>query len=101
MAIYHCAMQVIGRSSNRRTNSAVAAAAYRSGSKIYDEWRGITEDYRRKKEVVYSEIMLPDNAPEAFKDRATLWNSVEMFETRKNAQLAREIEVSLPVELDL
>ncbi|MCC8044311.1 MAG: MobA/MobL family protein [Clostridiales bacterium] len=101
MAIYHCAMQVIGRSSNRRTNSAVAAAAYRSGSQIYDEWRGKNEDYRRKKEVVYSEIMLPDNAPEAFKDRATLWNSVELFETRKNAQLAREIEVSLPVELDL
>ncbi|MCD7762425.1 MAG: MobA/MobL family protein [Lachnospiraceae bacterium] len=45
--------------------------------------------------------MLPDNASEAFKDRAILWNSVEFFETRKNAQLAREIEVSPPVELNL
>ncbi len=47
--------------------------------------------FKKIKELpVYSEIMLPDNAPEAFKDRATLWNSVEMFETRKNAQLARD-----------
>lgn len=66
-----------------------------------NEWSGITADYRRKKGVVYSEIMLPANAPASFYDRATLWNSVEMCEKRRDSQPARDIEVSLPKELPL
>ncbi len=77
----------------------MAAAAYRSGEKLVNEWDGLTHDYTRKGGVVHAEIMLPAHAPPAFADRSTLWNSVEEIEKSSTAQLAREIEVALPVEL--
>lgn len=78
----------------------MAAAAYRSGQKLTNEWDGITHNYTKKGGVVYSEILLPALAPPSFSDRSTLWNSVEETEKSRNAQLAREIEIALPVELD-
>lgn len=96
MAIYHLSVQVIGRSSGR---SVVAAAAYRSAECITNEWDGVTHDYRKKNWVEFKEILLPENAPENFKDRAILWNSVEAAEKSKSAQLAREFEIALPKEL--
>ena len=77
----------------------MAAAAYRSGEKLVNEWDGLTHDYTRKGGVVHTEIMLPSHAPPEFADRSTLWNSVEQIEKSSTAQLAREIEVALPVEL--
>ncbi len=77
----------------------MAAAAYRSGEKLVNEWDGMTHDYTRKGGVVHTEIMLPSHAPPEFQDRSTLWNSVEEIEKSATAQLAREIEVALPVEL--
>ncbi|WP_326975420.1 MobQ family relaxase [Caproicibacter sp. BJN0012] len=97
MAIYHCSIKIIKRSEGR---SAVAAAAYRSGQKFTNEWDDITHDYTKKGGVVYSEILLPAHALREFFDRATLWNSVEKIEKSRNAQLAREIEIALPAELD-
>lgn len=96
MAIYHCSIKIIGRSSGR---SAVACAAYRSGTKLYDEELQKQNDYTGKKGVVYSEIMLPENAPSDFADREKLWNEVHKIESKSNAQLAREVEVALPREL--
>ena len=98
MAIFQFSIQVIGRSQGR---SAVAAAAYRSASRIQNEYTGVTEDYSQKKWVVHSEVMLPENAPERFRDRAVLWNDVEAAEKGRNARLAREIEVALPRELSM
>jgi len=77
----------------------VAAAAYRSGEKLVNEWDGLTHDYTRKGGVIHVEIMLPSHAPPEFQDRSTLWNSVEQIEKSSTAQLAREIEVALPIEL--
>ena len=77
----------------------MAAAAYRSGEKLVNEWDGMTHDYTRKGGVVHVEIMLPSHAPPSFTDRSILWNSVEEIEKSSTAQLAREIEVALPVEL--
>ena len=77
----------------------MAAAAYRSGEKLVNEWDGLTHDYTRKGGVVHTEIMLPAHAPPEFQDRSTLWNAVEQIEKSSTAQLAREIEVALPVEL--
>lgn len=79
--------------------SAVAAAAYRSGERLKNEWDGRTHDYTHKPGVVHTEIMLSAHAPPEFQDRSTLWNSVEQIEKASDAQLAREIEVALPVEL--
>ncbi len=77
----------------------MAAAAYRSGEKLVNEWDGLTHYYTRKGGVVHTEIMLPAHAPPEFQDRSTLWNSVEQIEKSSTSQLAREIEVALPVEL--
>lgn len=97
MAIYHFSVQVIGRSSGR---SSVAAAAYRAGERLHDERLDRDHDFRAKSGVEHSEIMLPEGAPERFADRATLWNEVEAGEKRKDAQLAREVEFSIPREMD-
>ena len=77
----------------------MAAAAYRSGTKLTNEWDGLTHDYTKKRGIVHTEIMLPAHAPPEFSNRSILWNSVEMNEKSKDSQLAREIEVALPVEL--
>jgi Ti-type conjugative transfer relaxase TraA len=96
MAIFHVRMQVIGRSTGR---SAVAAAAYRAAELLHDERQGRAHDFTAKEGVVHSEIMLPEGAPERWRDRATLWNEVEATERRRDAQLARELEFSIPREL--
>ena len=96
MAIYHCSIKIISRSSGR---SAVASAAYRSGERLYNDETGITHDFKRKGGVVFTEILLPDNAPKRFTDRQILWNEVQKVEKRSDAQLAREVEVALPSEL--
>jgi len=59
----------------------------------------MTHDYTRKGGVVHTEIILPPHAPPSFSDRSTLWNSVELNEKAGNAQLARELEIALPIEL--
>lgn len=96
IAIYHCNISIVSRGKGK---SAVAAATYRSGEKITNEWDGMTHDYTRKRGVVHTEILLPPHAPPSFSDRATLWNSVELYEKTGNAQLAREIDAALPIEL--
>ena len=85
--------------SRGKGKSAVAAAAYRAGETITNEYDGITHDYTRKSGIVYTEILLPENAPHEFQNRGILWNSVERIEKQKNSQLSREIELALPVEL--
>lgn len=98
MAIYHLSVKIIGRSSGR---SSVAAAAYRSGDTLTNNYDGITHNYSKKNWIEHTEIMLPSNAPDSFKDRSSLWNAVEMTEKSSNAQLAREVEIALPRELTL
>lgn len=77
----------------------VASAAYIAGEKNKNERDGKTHDYRNKHEVVHKEIMLPINAPPAFRERAKLWNAAEAAEKRKNSQTARSINAALPKEL--
>ena len=96
IAIYHCGIKIISRGKGK---SAVAAAAYRSGDKIKNDYDGVLHDYSHKKGIVHSEIILPPHAPPEFAKRCVLWNSVEKIEKSKNSQLAREIEISLPKEL--
>ena len=96
MAIYHLHVKVIGRKAG---SSAVASAAYRSASRLHDARLDRSHDFSAKRGVVHSEVLLPENAPVAWSDRERLWNDVEAFEVRKDAQLAREVEFALPREL--
>ena len=96
MAIYHLSIKTVSRSSGR---SAVAAAAYRSGTRLADERTGEVADYRRKRGVERSEIVTPATAPAWARDREALWNAAERAERRKNSVTAREYEVALPAEL--
>jgi len=98
IAIFHCSIKIISRGKGK---SAVASAAYRAGEKITNEYDGVVHDYTRKRGIVHSEIMLSENAPSEFECRTTLWNAVEKIENAKNSQLAREIEIALPRELNL
>ena len=95
---FHFSVNIISRGKGK---SAVASAAYISGEKIKNEWDGVTHDYTKKQGVISKEIFLPDYAPEEYKDRNTLWNSVELFEKNSNAQLARNFIISLPKELSI
>ena len=96
MAIYHMSIKIGSKSKGQ---SAVAAAAYRSGEKLTDKETGLTSDYTKKEGVVFSEISLCENAPSEYADRATLWNAVHQIEKNKNSRLWREFEVALPQEL--
>jgi Ti-type conjugative transfer relaxase TraA len=97
MAIYHLAMKPISRSGGR---SAVAAAAYRASQKLTNERDGLTHDFTHRRGVEHTEIVLPEGVEaEWAQDRSTLWNAAEAAEKRKDARVAREIEVALPHEL--
>lgn len=95
MAIYHCHGQIIARTAGR---SSVGAAAYRAGQALYDKRLDKVFDYTRKHTVDESRILGPESAPDWLYDRQALWNTVEAAE-RINGQLAREIELSIPIEL--
>jgi Ti-type conjugative transfer relaxase TraA len=97
MAIYHLHVEPICRS---RGQSSVAAAAYRAGEKLVDRRTGVTWDYTDKPGVEHSEIVAPPGAPSWVYLREELWNAVEQIEVRSDAQLAREVRMALPVELD-
>ncbi|MEG8221404.1 Ti-type conjugative transfer relaxase TraA [Sphingomonas sp. HH69] len=97
MAIYHFSAKVISRANG---SSAVASAAYRSASELHDDRLGRDHDFSNKAGVVHSEMLLPEGAPERLNDRACLWNEVEAGEKRKDAQLAREVEFSIPREMN-
>ncbi|MFL9840465.1 Ti-type conjugative transfer relaxase TraA [Sphingomonas sp. ST-64] len=96
MAIYHFSAKIISRANG---SSALAAAAYRSASRLYDQRLDRHHDFSNKAGVVHSKVMLPEGAPERLGDRETLWNEIEAVELRKDAQLAREIEFAIPREL--
>jgi len=96
MAIYHLSMQIISRSKGQ---SAVAAAAYRSGEKLHDERTDEQKFYARDVQPE-TMILTPTDAPEWMKDRNRLWNEVEKVEKRKDSQLARELNIALPIELN-
>ena len=97
MAIYHMQAKVVSRGSGR---SAVAASAYMSCSRMYNDYDGIQLDYTRKQGLIYQEVMLPPMAPSEWNDREQLWNAVEETEKTKDSRLAREFVVALPIELD-
>jgi Ti-type conjugative transfer relaxase TraA len=96
VAIYHFSAKVISRANG---SSAVASAAYRSASELHDERLGRSHNFTDKTGVVHSEVMAPEGSPERWQDREGLWNEVEAGEVRKDAQLAREIEFSIPREM--
>lgn len=98
MAIYHMSIKNISRG---RGKTAIAAAAYRAGTILTDNETGITHNYAKKSEVIYTEIILPEHAPAEYATREILWNEVQKIETQDRARLAREWEVALPNELDL
>jgi Ti-type conjugative transfer relaxase TraA len=97
MAIYHFSAKVISRAAG---SSALAAAAYRSASRLHDQRLDRHHDFSNKAGVVHSEVLLPEHAPEHLGTREQLWNAVEAAEGRKDSQLAREVEFALPRELD-
>ena len=98
MALFHLNVTQIKRSKGQ---SAIAAAAYRAGEKLYSEYYGETSDYTNKGGVICSEILLPDHAPREYADRKTLWNAVEKAERGKNAQLAYSFDIALQNEFSM
>lgn len=95
---FHLSTKTFKRSEGR---SAVAAAAYREGSRLKDERTGIVHDYTLKgrRNVLSSEILLPIGADPTLADSAKLWNHAEALERRKDSQVAREFEIALPADL--
>ncbi|MBQ5048954.1 MobQ family relaxase, partial [Klebsiella pneumoniae] len=92
----HMSAQTISRS---KGHSSVAAAAYRHGEKMTDEHTGEIHDYSKKKGVSDGVVLIPDGADKRFLKPEYLWNTIEKSEKRKDAQLAREFNIALPVEM--
>ena len=79
-------------------HSAVEQSSYISRTTMYSEYDGQTYYPKYSEDIVYTEVMLPDNAPEEYRDPIKLWNAVETFESGSKAQLARTYRVELPNE---
>ena len=101
MAIYHFTTKVHGRADNPKLH-ALRALAYRAAHVIDlpDIGRRFNYGYK-KKEVVATETLLPEYAPSWMSNALDLWGMVEEKETRDDAQVFREIEAALPIELSL
>lgn len=95
MASYHFAVQIIARSKGGNT---LKAAAYRAAAKLRDA-AGAVHDFSRRRGVVHTEILAPEGSAAFLRDRQQLWSHVEQLEKRRDAQLAREINLALPAEL--
>ena len=95
MALYHFHVGQISRS---KGYSAIAASAYRSGEKLYDDYYGETQDYTHKGGVVMSGLTFPSYVPEKYRDRQTLWNELEKAEKHPKAQLAYSFDIALQNE---
>ena len=96
IAIYHMSAKVVSRGAGR---SVVAASAYLSCSRMYNDYDGVQHDYTRKHGLIFQEVLLPPMAPPEWKDREQLWNAVERTEKTKDSRLAREFVVAIPIEL--
>lgn len=92
----HCKITIVKRSKNE---SAVSAAAYQSGEKLFSEYDQQQKYYPYKTEVTHKEILLPPNAPPEYADRNTLWNSAESQEKQWDSQLARRFVLAIPREI--
>jgi hypothetical protein len=78
-------------------SSAVDRSAYNSRTTMYSEYDGTYYYPKYSEDLVHSEVMLPENAPEEYADPSVLWNSVEMREKNNSkAQLARSYKISIP-----
>ncbi|MEY0159423.1 MobQ family relaxase [Providencia manganoxydans] len=98
MALMHMQFKILKRSEGK---SAVYLTAYNNRLRARDERTGELYNYTKKEDLYYSEVMLPNNAPERFRDAVTLWQNIEQVESRKDAQLARYFIVALQNELTL
>lgn len=96
MAIYHLHIKNLSRRDGR---SVVAAAAYRAGETLRNDREEKDSDFSGRNGVAHEEIMAPDGAPGWTANREELWNRVEAKEARKDARLAKEVEIALPREL--
>ena len=92
----HNEITIVQRSQRQ---SAVAAAAYQSGEKLFCEYDQQVKHYPEKRGIVHNEILLPENAPPEYADRNTLWNAAEAVEKQWNSQLARRWVLTIPREI--
>jgi hypothetical protein len=98
VAIYHLSVRIVSRGKGQ---SAVAVAARRTAERLYDRRCGLhVRPDRGGNRPTFSTIMLPADAPAWMSGREELWNAVEAVEKRRDAQLAREVELALPIELE-
>ena len=92
----HNEITIVQRSQRQ---SAVAAAAYQSGEKLFCEYDQQVKHYPEKRGIVHNEILLPANAPPEYVDRNTLWNAAEAVEKQWNSKLARRWVLTIPREI--
>ncbi|EGG8810686.1 MobA/MobL family protein [Salmonella enterica] len=101
MAIFHQNFKILTRTTkDGKSKSSLYLAAYNNRERLTDELTGQTFDYTKKDDLYVNGIILPDGAPEHFRDRSALWNAAEKAEKRKDSQICRYFIVALPKELD-
>lgn len=97
----HYSIGIVSRGPGGTSHSCTDSASYQSGEKIYSEYEGVWHSGKHVERVVHTDILLPPNAPEEYRDRSVLWNAVDASEKSSVAQTARRIIVALPRELSL
>ena len=95
MDFFHLNCRIVSKAKGK---SSVAASAYISAEKLVNERTGLTHDFTRKQDVIFSDTVLCENAPKEFQDREVLWNEVEKVERASDARFARQFDLAIPNE---
>ena len=92
----HCHVDNLSRRSAKHgARYAIATAAYVSGQRLWSDSEQRQVDFGNRQDVVFSRIVLPEDAPAWAADRQTLWNKVDLAAQRKDARLAKVIEAAI------
>lgn len=93
MAIYGFDMRTISR---LRGESVSKAAAYILRANIFDPYSGKTHYYASGKDLLYSEVLVPDHAPKELLDLNILLTAIDLAERRYDARTGRVVRLTLP-----
>ncbi|TLU71168.1 AAA family ATPase [Lichenicoccus roseus] len=98
MAIQFARTRFISRATG---GNAVRSAAYNQRTDIRDQRTGQNFYFRHREAPLHHEVLLPVGADAMFRDATTLWNAVEAAENRRNSQVALEMILALPANLEI
>lgn len=87
--------------SRLRGESIAKTAAYILRENVFDSYQKKVHYYAQSKDILFSEIIIPENAPREFLNLRTLLEEAERAERRYDARVGRVIRLTLPNDTEI